>query len=553
MKTRIYKYLLIGLLFSFVMSCKEEFLDVAPIATDNEASFYLTQKDAEMATTAVYAQLAYMTAWDRESGMLFGNMASDDADAGGEDPGDVTSFQDIAKLKHLPSNENIRLPYGVFYKAIMLANKALEKLPKIPEIDKEASPAAINQMIAEIKALRALNTFQLTQIYGEVPLVDHVLGSSEFIQPRAKMKDLYAFMEKDLKEAIEVLPTSYDGNNVGRITKGAAMAILAKVYLFGSSYARNYPGDSRFEGLTERWSDALAMAENVINLNAYKLLGADGATYSCWRGPNVSGFRYLFTTAGDNSAEAVLEVQNIQDGLAWLSSRGSSIVHWSGPRYYYDATGAKQTTSYWGFDIPTQSLKNEFEAGDPRLDISIHMAGGNDSINLTGGWYKICFDNTLTGLYQNKYECSYEEYRKNTGSWNEAPMNFKILRFGEVILTAAEAAVMAGNNDKALKYINMIRSRARICGGPANTVPADLTGTVTLDQVKHERRCELALEGKRFYDLVRWGDAEAKLNGFVKGNDESVVFVKGKHEFFPIPQAEVDISKGILKQYPGWE
>jgi hypothetical protein len=157
-------------------------------------------------------------------------------------------------------------------------------------------------------------------------------------------------------------------------------------------------------------------------------------------------------------------------------------------------------------------------------------------------------------MYQAKFEVSWAEFKgSGTGAWDEAPINTKIIRYADVVLIAAEAAVMAGDNNKALTYINMIRRRARMCGDPGNTVPADLTGTVTLDQVKHERRVELALEGGRFFDLVRWRDAEAKLDGMVRTGDGYVIdFIPGKHEFFPIPQREIDLSKGKLTQYEGW-
>ncbi|MCX7985455.1 MAG: RagB/SusD family nutrient uptake outer membrane protein [Bacteroidales bacterium] len=569
MKTYINKFIIISMLIGFTFSCKDEWVDVAPIATENEASFYLTQSDAEQAVTAVYAQLAYMTTWDRQIQMLLGSIASDDADAGGEDQTDVVIYQDLDRLTHLPTSDVFPNPFGILYKAIMLANKALDKLPNIPNVDPQANPALINQRIAELKFLRALNYFYLTIIFGEVPLVDHVLGASEYQQSRSPMRNLFDFMEKDLKEAIPVLPLTRDAQNIGRATKGAAQALLAKIYLFESSYAKNYPSDPRFANLRERWGEALSTAEEVINSGVYKLVGIDGERYNTFMGP-VDGFRFIFTTSGDNSAESVFEVQNINDGMNWLQSRGSSIINWSAARYYYDKNGAKTKTSYWGFNTPREELAKEFETGDPRFFTTIHISRNdprltngtinqpvakvNDSINMADGWYRINYENSPTGMYQAKFEVAWSEFKgSGTGAWDEAPINTKIIRYADVVLIAAEAAVMAGNNAKALQYINMIRKRARMCGDPGNTVPADLTGTVTLDQVKRERRVELALEGHRFFDLVRWRDAEAKLDGMVRAADGYVIdYIPGKHEFFPIPQREIDLSKGKLKQYEGW-
>jgi starch-binding outer membrane protein, SusD/RagB family len=557
MKTKINKYIALALLFGFTFSCSEDFLDVKPIATENEAAFYLTMDDAEQAITAVYSQLSYMTTWDRQIQMILGSISSDDAEAGGEGYDDVTEFQEINRLTHRASSEVLKNPYGILFKSIFLANKAIDKLPLIKDLDPKANKNLLDIRVGEAKFLRALNYLQLTMVWGEVPFVDHLLGASEYEMGRAPLRKLYDLMEKDLNDAINILPATQ--SEPGRATKGAAQALLAKVYLYESSYARlfnsdaNYSGDKRFENLSERWGAVLSNAEAVITSGNYELMGFDGTRYPSWRG-NVDGFRYYFTTSGENCKEAIFEVQNIADGKGWLVTRGSSFVWWSSARYVYNAAGSKVGANYWGFNVPSPDLANEFEVGDPRFNTTIHKpgAGFNDSINLNLGWMKICYTNTVTGMYQAKFECSYSEYIKNNATWSASPYNIRILRYAEVVLMAAEAAVMLNDNAKALTYINMIKTRARMCGAPGNTVPADISGTVTLDQVKHERRVELALEGQRFFDLVRWGDAINKLNGFLLMDGSPLEFIKGKHEFFPIPQREIDLSRGKLTQYPGW-
>jgi hypothetical protein len=159
-------------------------------------------------------------------------------------------------------------------------------------------------------------------------------------------------------------------------------------------------------------------------------------------------------------------------------------------------------------------------------------------------------------MFQAKYECSYAEFvgSDKTYSWAQAPFNTRILRYADVVLVAAEAAIMLNQNDKALQYINMVRTRARMCGAPGNTVPVKITGTVTIDQLIHERRLELAMEGHRFFDLVRWNLATTKLNGLVLPTvNKTISFTSPKNDFFPIPQSQVDLSKGALKQYSGWQ
>jgi hypothetical protein len=207
------------------------------------------------------------------------------------------------------------------------------------------------------------------------------------------------------------------------------------------------------------------------------------------------------------------------------------------------------------------------EPGDPRFNTTIHIAGGNDSISYNSGYAKICWNYSptewvRTGMYQAKYECSYAEYIKTGNGWGESPFNIRILRYADVVLIAAEAAYMLGNNDKALQYINMVRTRARMCGAPGNTVPVNLSGTVSFQQLVHERRLELAMEGHRFFDMVRWNmaskdfkaDGTGGFNGqpLAGGTPSTVTFISPKNDFFPIPQSEINTSKGALTQYPGW-
>jgi hypothetical protein len=129
-----------------------------------------------------------------------------------------------------------------------------------------------------------------------------------------------------------------------------------------------------------------------------------------------------------------------------------------------------------------------------------------------------------------------------------------MLRYADVVLLAAEAAIMAGENDKARTYINMVRTRARMCGVEGNTCPADYPEgtTITMDMLMHERRLELAMEGHRFFDLVRWNKAVEKLDGsYLINQDMTVSFTSPKNDFYPIPEQEVNSNEDLL-QYPGW-
>lgn len=593
MKNKIFKICFLFTLFG-IISCESDFLEVSPKGVTNSDSFYATMTDAEQAVTAVYGMLNYMQVWDMWILADLGSVTSDDAEAGGATPEDVPDWQNYDNFTFTPSQPGgFAQPYGILYKLIFYANLAIEKLPLIPTKNPDITDkdmAVINQRIAEVKFLRAFAFFNLVQIFGEVPLVDHVLGASEYTMGRSSLRSVFDLMEKDLTEARDVLPAAYEASNIGRVTKGAANGLLAKVLVFESSYAHYYPddkysmvfpGESRFKDLKEKWADALIAAENVITSNNYRLVGIDGEKYTSWRG-ETDGFRYVWTTDGENSPESIFEIQAGYYGLGWLATRGSSMAWWTGARWYYDPVSNKPTeSSYWGFNVPSRSLLKEFyqeqrQSGDPlydsgfppdpRFNTTIHIdtIGGNDSIQLGNSsgpyWAKVCYqyDNNwrnLTGMFQAKYECSYAEYKSFGASWSESPFNNRMIRYADIVLLASEAAIMAGDNEKALKYINMVRTRARMCGVAGNTCPANYPDgtTITIDMLRHERRLELAMEGHRFYDLVRWNIAVEKLDGqFLDNQKVTVSFSSPKNDFFPIPEAEVNTSQGNLLQYPGW-
>lgn len=547
------KYLSFLLLGIASFSCTSEFLDVKPQAAENSAAFYLTQEHADQAITAAYGTFNNVGVWDANILQRLGDIPSDDAEAGGEDITDCLNLQQLNWLIPLPTDGIFSDVFGTLYRSVLFCNIAIDEIPGIKETDKTADPVLLDQRVGEAKFVRAINNFYLTMLFGGVPLVDHVLGSDEYAQPRAEIKEIYNLIEKDLKEAIEVLPErSGWGTEVGRASKGAAKALLARTYLFESSYAKNYGGkDDRFKGMTERWAESLKYSEEVINSGEYELIGINGEKYDSWRG-EVNGYRYIFTSDGDNSKEGVFEIQCIQEGLGWSAARGNALAQWGCARYFIDTDkdNAVTTTGMWGFGIPSQALWDAFETGDPRRDASMVHAGGKDTMQTSNGrWVPYSFDHCISKIYATKWEASSAEFKDKGGPWHSAPQNVRLIRISEVYLNAAEAALMLGQNDKALMYINKVRERARMCG--TTGVPAALT-SVTMADIIRERRVEFSSEGKRFADIVRWGIAADLLNATPTADDFDREFILGKNEFHPLPQREIILSNGKLQQYPGW-
>ncbi len=541
------------LLLGITISCSEEFLSPKPPAIENSGSYYTKLEHADQAITACYSQFNNVAAWDRNLIMGFGDIPSDDAEAGGDFVNEVPEFENFNRLTSNKTDPMFDETYGTLWKAITLCNIAIERFPGIKEnLNSTEDNVKLDRRIGEAKFIRAINYFYLTIVFGEVPLVDHTLGSSEYEQSRANLKDIYNFIEQDLKDAIEILPErGASGWDMGHATKGSAQALLARMCLYESSYAYYYNGqDERFNLMTIRWDEALSYAEEVISSGKYELVGIDGSTYNTWRGPQCDGFRYIFTTQGDFCKEGVFEITCLTEpGLGYNVSRGNALAQWTSPRYAY-VDGVDSYTNLWGLGLPTQDLRAEFEDGDPRLNTTMAYEGSGDSVEIRGGArYPISFSHSVTNTYQRKWECGDEDWFSKVNDWPTAPQNIRLIRYSDVYLIAAEAALMLNQNGKARDYINKVRERARMCG--TTGVPAEINRDVTIEDIRHERRVEFACEGQRMFDIVRWNIAYDLLNGTNESGD-AITYTRGQNEFQPLPEREITLSGGKMEQYPGW-
>ncbi len=563
---------LLALFFTgfILVGCSEDFLNFNPIALDTEVTFYDSFEKLDMTATAAYGMLCSRDIFDVFYIIAYGSVPADDSEAGGENVNDWPQIQRFDRMTHSPNETGVDAIWGYMYKGIRMANEFLSRVDKVRELDPATSQELFDRRTAEMKFLRAFYHFTLVQIYGGVPIADILVDPSMFGTPRNTIKQVLAFIKKDLEEAIPHLKTrSGVAPDFGRATKGAAQSLLAKAHLYESSYAKYYPGDERFAGCTESWEKALEYAEAVINSAEYELVGINGQRYDSWRDPvnKVGGFRWVFTLDGDNSPEGIFEIQNVMDGKGWTATRGTYLVTYTTARFFDLPSGGMGTVGGWSFNPPTQYLVDAFGNSDsrytslssspvdPELDprFSATIGREGDTIMVDNEWVPINFSNLPTGMIGRKFECSTDEYWAVRTNDNEGPFNIRLIRYADVVLMAAEAAFHLGQEAKALDYINMVRTRARMSGDTG--YPLDLT-TITLEDILHERRLELALEGHRFFDLVRLNKAEQFINGInlaALGDGFEVQFVKGKHEFWPIPTREVQLSNNALVQYPGWQ
>ncbi len=359
--------------------------------------------------------------------------------------------------------------------------------------------------IAEAKFFRAYTYFDMVRTFGEIPKIDFKINSpTDGHVAKSSVDVIYQFILDDLTAAEAALPTEWQGYP-GRLTTYAAKSLHAKVLLY-----------------RQQWAAALALCEDVINSNAYSLE------------PN---YYKIYKKEGELGPESIFEIQAsklAQDGDTYWSRLGQS----QGVR------GSGNWDLGWGWNTPTTSLVNSYEAGDKRKDATILYSNQFDGGESTGG-YGQTVPNYTNSLYWNKKVYNrYSDYvAAGLGTpGNEAQntwVNQRVLRLSDVILMAAEAANEIGgvaNADKAEDWVNMIRNRA----GLGNISFVDQASMRTA--IKKERRAEFAMEYERFFDLVRWGDALTVLGGQGYQN---------KHRYYPIPTAALT-DNPLLVQNPEW-
>lgn len=467
-----------------------------------ELDYLASESDYRTMAISVYTPLQWIN-----QVVPIGEIASDNAVAGGENASDVLPLQQIDDYTHTPVNSTLLEIWVSAYEGVNRANYMTQYKEKNPA-GGTVSFAGKDALYGEIYFIRAYYYFTLVKMFGDVPLfVDRRLGltDSKTLQ-RAPKAEVYAQIEKDLAAAIAALPAVQAQK--GRITKYAAQALMGKVLLY----------QGKFDA-------AATVLESVITANAFSL---------------VTDFASMYLFSGENGPESVFEIQysNTSPYYNWggaTRGQGNYAVQQTGIRGL-NGTAAMPYAPGWSTNLPTQNLANAYEAGDQRksvtvLDIEAYKAA-NPSFNIT---YQVApYKNT--GLYNQKYlprkgETSGQLELNYTN-------NFRIIRFAEVLLMAAEAFNRSAtpNDTKAQTYLNRVRERA--FGDNLHNITA--TGTALRNAIWEERRLELGMEGDRFFDLVRTGQAAAKITGFQTG----------KHEVFPIPQQEVTISG--LSQNPGY-
>ncbi len=533
------KYVLHILLFLIIANgCDPAFIERPQLAVQTSENFYKTEADAIKAVTAVYN---YFQSYDFEVHKFeFGDIASDDAEKGGESDNDRPFVKDLEYFRSRSDNLSCRGMWNVCFSAIYHANNTITHVSPIV-MDKQLK----ERLLGEVRFIRAHFYFYLINLFGEVPLVVNTLLPNEYHLPKSSKTSIWLQIEQDLMYAREHLPekSKYSKADLGRITKGAAQSLLANVYLF-----------------QKKWADTEQEARAVIVSGEYALE------------PEFQDLFQIYQT--EFGLESILEIPHRSTNSGWGDENEGTVI----PVYC-----RSRNSGGWGFNAPTHDLLSEFEPGDPRLIHTFVFDGDNFDGEIQNNQFSpshLCSRKVfLTPSERLGYDSS------------DAPFNMKVIRFAEVLLIHAEAACENGNLQEARISLNKIRQRARHSSSidekaifrnvnkhsvskneyvkydfisydfrEANNNKSQLLPDVTetnqesLRQlIRHERRVELAMENKRFYDIIRWGDSEAHFHQFAAKwkTGKGAQFRKNINEIFPIPQDELDLNPRMT-QNPGY-
>ncbi|MGH7445739.1 MAG: RagB/SusD family nutrient uptake outer membrane protein [Longimicrobiales bacterium] len=384
------------------LSACDDFLATEPKGELTTGNFFQTEAQAIQATNATYSMLrqwpVHVFAW---LGMT--DMASDDATKGST-PNDAGFLSDFENLSWQSGNGAFLDTWTGNYQGIYRANIALEGIPPIT-MDETLK----QRLIGENKFLRAYFYFFLVRAYGGVPLLTAPVAPSEAELPRASADDVWALIEQDLTDAIAVLPPSYGAADIGRVTSGAAHALLAEVHLFQDEYEEAY--------------------QHATQLAGYDLFG-DYAT--------------LFTRAGENSVESVFEVQSVA-----LEEGGAG-------SQYQQVQGVRGTPNIgWGFNTPSDNLEAAFEPGDPRQQATILYPWEM----IPDGSGRVVYFNAQ--MQNNQYNQKVFISPETPGGSGNGGVNIRRIRYAHVLLNAAEAAYRTSREGEAQTLLNEVRARAR--------------------------------------------------------------------------------------------
>ena len=515
--------------------CRDYLTEIEP-GTTLLNDFFTSTAAAKQNVTGCYVPLmweynnTYLSEW------FIGDIVSDDALKGGGSTSDMADAYDMENWRTTSQNTLLLDFYRAQYQGIARCNLAIKYISQM-EIGTDSifTPTMKNNLLGEAHYLRAYYYFRLVRVFAGVPITTEVIDNSDnWGVPRASTEQVYNLIMEDLTKANHMLQlrSAMTAEDLGRATKGAAQAMLLKVNLYMASpyWNKQLTQDpATYYAAAKQWGDS------IIASGEYSLC------------PN---YEDNFTLAGENGQESVFEIQYMEvpwgdygEGFGFTAGSFTQIL---------TRSRSSLIGGGWGFNHPTQNLYDEFEAGDIRRDVAILNPA--DSLIETPS-----VEIYLGSRYLNNKYGMYRDPASQGGGYGKwslhatrGPLNNRQIRYADVLLMYAEACLGAGDEATARAYINKVRQRV----GLADVATAD---NATL---RHERRVELAMEGHRWFDLVRWegvagNGLKAHMDAYKATETQEAQshiqeFVAGKHEIFPIPQEEIQLNPIEMKQNNGY-
>jgi tetratricopeptide (TPR) repeat protein len=510
MKT-IIKYLIISIFCVAGAGCSD-LLDKTIYGVTNSNNFYKTEKEIQEALNECY----YQTKSLYKTIVYLGDVTTDDAVKGGSSDSDDAECFKLQNFVVTADNEYAKTRWQSFYIIINRCNIVIEKAP-----DATGNPDILERYVKEAKFLRAWSYYMLATVYGGVPLVTTTLASEEYYIPRSTQDEVFTQIITDLQEAASLPKRSeYGAGDMGRITSGAAWALMGKAYLFQNKY-----------------SEAEDALKQVVQSGEYEL---------------HKEFYSNFDYADRNGVESIFEIQYKSGGG---SNTGFALTQWI----------SRVNEGGWGFHLPTQDLLSAFEIDDPRITYTFIRTGDR----FAGDTYTQ--DNSAATPYEFHDRKVFVPKSERGLYVGDISHNVVILRYADVLLMYAEVLNENGKSTEALICLNKVRERARNTDpvdpkrdiqvyipetDPATTLP-DITVTdkqLLREIIWKERRCELAMEGQRRDDLVRQKRFGNVMREYAAkyGVDKGKLFNDEKDYLLPIHIDQILMSQGTLEQNPNY-
>jgi hypothetical protein len=557
-----------------IHACRKDYLEKRPLGQLDETAL-ANKKGVEGLLIGAYSLLDGIGGnksghASAASNWIYGSICGSEAYKGSSES-DQVEISAIEVFSPTATNENLDSKWGTVYDGVQRANDVLRLTAKASDIDADDQ----KRITAEARFLRAHYLFEAKKMWNNIPFIDESITYANRNYHVSNESDTWPAIENDLKYAVDNLPLTPYGGAVGRANKYTAMALLAKAYLFQNKFALAKP-----------------LLETIINSSNYELV------------------RYAdnFNPETKNSKESIFSVQmSVNDGAEGLNGNFGDVYNFpvGGPggccgffqpsqylvnHFKTDATtGLPDLDDFNTVDVTndeklesTDSFTPYSGTLDPRLDWTLGRRGIPylDWGNHPGkDWIR---DQNYGGPYSPKKNVYYQSQQgrlTDAAFWgnNTTTNNVNLIRYADVLLWAAEVETEIGDLNKARDYVNLVRARAadeagwvkKTDGSPAANYKIGLYSASWNDQslarkaIRYERMLELAMEGHRFFDLVRWGIADAEINSYLQKEKtlrsylNGAVFTKNINDYFPIPQTQIDLSAGTdgvpaMKQNPGY-